>query len=150
MAARSAYVEQLHEACRLVSDRAGCRDWTLAYQSRSGPPEQAWLEPDIGQHLLELHAKRALRSVVVVPIGFLSEHMEVVYDLDVEVAALCEELGIHFVRASVAACHSRFIRMIRELILERLEPSSPRLALGTHGPSPDHCAPSCCAPASGP
>jgi len=144
MAAGCAYAEQLHEACRLVSERAGCADWTLAYQSRSGPPEQPWLEPDIGRHIVDLHAKRTLQDLVVVPIGFLSEHMEVVYDLDVEVAARCEALGIHFVRASVAGCHPRFIRMIRELILERFDPSSPRPALGSRGPSPDDCSATCC------
>ncbi len=144
MAAASAYVDQLREACRLVSERVGRNDWTLAYQSRSGPPGQPWLEPDIGDHILELHRSRAITDLVLVPIGFLSEHMEVVYDLDVEIAALCEHLGIQLVRAQVVGAHPRLVRMIRELIVERLDPAVPRLALGTRGPSPDVCPADCC------
>lgn len=144
MADSSPYERQLHEACRLVAERVGRSQWQLVYQSRSGPPTQPWLEPDIKDRLRELHAAEAIQDAVIVPLGFLSEHMEVIYDLDFEAGNLCDELGINMVRAGVVGNHSRFVRMIRELILERLDPNAPRLALGSHGPSPDVCPAGCC------
>jgi protoporphyrin/coproporphyrin ferrochelatase len=144
MAERCAYVAQLREACGLVSEQVGRADWSLAYQSRSGPPQQPWLEPDIGDYLLDRHRRGGLADVVLVPIGFLSEHMEVVYDLDVEVAALCETLGVNFVRAAVVGTHPRLVRMIRELVEERFDPDVPRPAMGTQGPWPDRCPADCC------
>ncbi|MCR4411819.1 MAG: ferrochelatase [Thermoguttaceae bacterium] len=146
MAACSKYVDQLQEACRLVSERVGRTEWTLAYQSRSGPPEQPWLEPDVGDYLVELHRAGQATDVVVVPIGFVSEHMEVVYDLDVELAGLCETLGIRLVRAGVVGTHPRFVRMIRELVEERLDPAAARLALGPLGSCPEVCPADCCRP----
>ncbi len=145
MARQSKYVEQLHEACRLVSERLGRAEWQLAFQSRSGPPHQPWLEPDVGQALTELVRSHQPEEVVVVPIGFVCEHMEVVYDLDVELADLCQRLGVGYLRAATVGTHPRFVRMIRELILERLNPGTPRLALGDLGPSPDMCPETCCA-----
>ncbi len=115
----------------------------LIFQSRSGPPSQAWLEPDIRDRIRQLPAE-GIQDIVIVPIGFLAENMEVVYDLDVEVAGLCDELGINMVRAGVVANHPRFVRMIRELVIERLDPASPRLALGSDGPWPDECPADCC------
>jgi ferrochelatase len=115
----------------------------LAFQSRSGPPSQAWLEPDIRDRIRQLPAE-GIRDIVLVPIGFLAENMEVVYDLDVKVAGLCDELGVNMVRASVVANHPRFVRMIRELVIERLDPASPRLSLGSAGPWPDECPADCC------
>ncbi len=144
MAQSSPYENQLHEACRLVAERNGLSNWQLAYQSRSGPPSQPWLEPDIGQVLKTLAATGEVEDVVVVPIGFVSEHMEVVYDLDVEAAALCEELGLGMARASTVGCHPRFVQMIRELVVERLDPTAPRLAVGLHPAAADACAPDCC------
>jgi ferrochelatase len=146
MAACSSYVEQLQEACRLVSERVGRAEWSLAYQSRSGPPEQPWLEPDVGDYLVELHRAGRVTDAVVVPIGFLSEHMEVVYDLDVELAGLCETLGIGLIRAGVVGTHPRFVRMIRELVEERLDPAAPRLTLGSLCSCPEVCPPDCCRP----
>ena len=146
MAARCPYEAQLRETCRLVSEWVGRFQWDLAYQSRSGPPSQPWLEPDIGDFLVELQQSGDVADVVVVPIGFLSEHMEIVYDLDMEIASLCEHLGLHMVRASVVGTHPRFVTMIRELIVERFEPSPTRGALGNLGPSPDVCADDCCLP----
>ncbi len=144
MASASPYQRQVSEACRLVMEHTAlARPWRLAFQSRSGPPSQPWLAPDIGQVLRELAAGGAA-DVVLVPIGFICEHMEVVYDLDVEVAGLCEELGLGMVRASTVGCHPRFVRMIRELILERFDPALPRPALGDEGPPSDACAPHCC------
>jgi len=146
MASRCAYQEQLQEACRLVSEGVGLSDWQLVFQSRSGPPSQPWLEPDLGDSLVGLCAAGPISDVVIVPIGFLSEHVEIVYDLDVEIAALCGHLGLNMVRAGVVGTHARFVTMIREMILERIEPHGARLALGKHGPSPDVCPPDCCLP----
>ncbi len=144
MAEKCPYEGQLREACRLVSDRLERPRWELAYQSRSGPPSQPWLEPDLGDLLRELAQKDQARDVVVVPIGFLCEHMEIIYDLDIEAANLCSRLGLNMVRSAVVGTHPRFVAMVRELILERIEDDPNRLALGTHGPSPDVCPPDCC------
>ena len=152
MADRSPYERQLREACRLVADLvcrntqglAGAADWQLAYQSRSGPPSQSWLEPDISDCLRQLHAEGPTEDVVIAPIGFLVEHMEICYDLDVAVGDLCEELGINMVRTAMVGNHPRFVRMIRELVAERIDPAAPRLALGVAGPWPDRCPEECC------
>ena len=144
MAADSPYAEQLHEACRLVSESLGRSDWTLVYQSRSGPPSQPWLEPDISDYLRQLHASEGPCEVIIVPIGFISDHMEVLYDLDTEARALCEELGLVMVRAGTVGVHSKFISMIRELVSERMEPSAARRALGNRGPWHDFCPAHCC------
>lgn len=144
MAASSPYESQLREACRLVAERLGRTDWDLAYQNRSGPPSQPWLGPDIRDHLRALAAAGEVRDLVIAPIGFLCEHMEIVYDLDIEAAELCEELGLNMVRSGVVGCHPRFVRMIRELVQERLDENAPRLALRPDGPWPDHCPDDCC------
>jgi ferrochelatase len=144
MARACRYEEQLGEACRLVSERVGRNQWQLVYQSRSGPPSQSWLEPTVGDYLTELHRREQPRDVAIVPISFLFENMEVVYDLDVEVQGLCEQLGINMVRSAPVGTHPRFVQMIRELALERIDPHAQRLALGQHGPSPDNCPPECC------
>jgi ferrochelatase len=107
----------LEESCRLVAAAARLDDWMLVYQSRSGPPSQPWLEPDIADHLRALHA-RGVREAVIVPIGFISDHMEVLYDLDTEAAALCRDLGMDMVRAATVGTHPDFIRMIRDLLRE--------------------------------
>ena len=146
MARNSAYEKQLREACRLVSERVDRSDWQLAYQSRSGPPSQPWLEPDVGDYLRKLGRGLSGGDVVIVPIGFVCEHMEIVYDLDVATRAVCEELGLNMVRSGVAGCHASFVAMVRQLIQERLDPAAPRLALGTYGPLPDQCPPDCCLP----
>lgn len=137
------YVEQLNEASRLVAGLVGHPDWQLAYQSRSGSPRQPWLEPDINEVVRAL-AAAGKRDVVVVPIGFTSDHMEVVFDLDTEARATADEVGINLVRAGTVGVHPRFVRMIRELIVERLTPDAPRPALGVLGPRPDNCETGCC------
>jgi ferrochelatase len=142
MAAASPYVEQLEDACRLVSRSLGVNG-TLAYQSRSGPPVQPWLEPDVKDLIRHLHACGGLVDVVVAPIGFLSDHMEVVYDLDTEVAGLCQELGVNLVRASTVGVHPAFVSMIRELILERMGGAERRF-VGALGPGCDICDSGCC------
>jgi ferrochelatase len=138
-ACRCSYQQQLAEACRLVSQRLNRPGWHLAYQSRSGPPDQPWLEPDVRDFVRAAAQRGDLRDVVVAPIGSICEHIEVVYDLDVELRQVCEELEINLVRAGVVGSHPRFVRMIRELVLERTEPGPTRPALGTHGPAPDWC-----------
>jgi ferrochelatase len=144
MAASCAYEAQLREASRLVSDAVGHADWQLVYQSRSGPATQPWLEPDVCDYLTELHRTDRVRDVVVAPIGFISDHLEVLYDLDTEARALCEKLGIHMHRAMTVGTHPRFIVMIRELIEERLQNAVARPALGELGPSHDVCPIGCC------
>ena len=144
-AAVSPYAAQLTEACRLVAGGVNRTDWRLVYQSRSGPPDQPWLGPDILEHLEALAAGGATRDVVVVPIGFVSDHMEVIYDLDTEARARAAERGLNMVRAGTAATDPRFVEMIRSLVLERLRPDAGRLALGAHGPRPDTCPAGCCA-----
>lgn len=116
MAAASPYVEQLADSARLVAERLGRREWTLAFQSRSGSPRDPWLEPDVRDVLPGLRG----RSVVVAPIGFLSDHVEVLYDLDVEAAAVARGAGMAMVRAGTVGDHPRFIEMMAALIAERL------------------------------
>jgi ferrochelatase len=144
MAANCQYEAQLREACRLTGEGVGRHDWHLVYQSRSGPPGQPWLEPDVGDFLDGIQGSRSrVQDAVVVPIGFISDHMEVVYDLDTELWQRCERLGINMVRAETVGTHPRFVRMIRELIVERTS-GYERLALGALGPSHDECPDDCC------
>jgi len=117
--------------------------WDLVYQSRSGPPSQPWLEPDIGEWLEKAHTA-GMRDVVVAPIGFISDHLEVVYDLDYEAQERCAALGLNMERAATVGTHPRFVRMIRELLVERMTPGADRLALGDFGPSHDVCPIDCC------
>lgn len=144
MAEGCRYEAQLGDACSLVAAGAGRDAWHLVYQSRSGPPQQPWLEPDVGDFIRERHAVTRIRDVVVVPIGFISDHLEVLYDLDTEARKLCESLGINMVRAATVGTHPRFIRMIREVIEERLTAAPNRLALGALGPKEDVCPDDCC------
>jgi protoporphyrin/coproporphyrin ferrochelatase len=150
MADSSDYVAQLTETARLVAEQAAPGEhirWQLVFQSRSGSPAQPWLEPDICEHLRALAAAGA-KAVVAAPIGFVSDHMEVVYDLDTEAREVAAESGLAFVRAATARTAPPFVTMIRQLVEERLDPGAPRLALGDLGPSPDVCAGGCC-PAPG-
>lgn len=143
MAQHCDYEGQLRETSRLVADAAGSQQWRLVFQSRSGSPSQPWLGPDVCDHLRELRAAGA-KDVIVAPVGFVSDHMEIVYDLDTEAKALCYELGLNMIRAATAGTHPAFVKMIRALILERLEPSLPRRSLGRMGPRGDICPPGCC------
>ncbi|MFQ5612312.1 MAG: ferrochelatase [Anaerolineae bacterium] len=145
MAHSSPYVEQLEEVCRLIAGELGRPHWRLVYQSRSGPPHQPWLEPDIGDYLAELKAA-GVEDVVVAPIGFISDHMEVIYDLDTEAREQCAGLGLNMVRAATAGTHPEFVRMIRDLIVERLTANPRRRYLGTRGPGHDVCPADCCLP----
>jgi len=138
------YEKQLKETGRLVAERLGRKEWRLVYQSRSGPSSQPWLEPDILDCLREIHARGGSPDVVIAPIGFVSDHMEILFDLDTQARDLCAELGLQMVRAETVGTHPRFIHMIRELICERMDQGQPRLALGAMGPRPDVCAFDCC------
>lgn len=143
MAETSAYQKQLRETSRLVAQAVGLKDWELVYQSRSGSPSQPWLGPDILEVLRQAHAD-GVKNVLVAPLGFISDHMEVLYDLDTEAQQLADELGMKMVRAGTVGTHPAFIRMIRQLIAERISPEEPKLAVGLFGPNHDVCPRDCC------
>ncbi|MGW6457094.1 ferrochelatase [Streptomyces sp. NPDC055078] len=147
-----AYVRQHLEVAALIADavrrETGVeRSWRLVYQSRSGAPHIPWLEPDICDHLEELHREGA-PAAVMVPIGFVSDHMEVLYDLDTEARAKAAELGLPVRRSATVGSDPRFAAAVRELVLERAaaERGVPveRCALGSLGPSHDRCPVGCC------
>jgi protoporphyrin/coproporphyrin ferrochelatase len=151
MAASSNYAQQLEEVRRLVSQKLGIHNDALVYQSRSGAPGQRWLEPDILDHLRTVKTQNLAGAVVLAPIGFISDHMEVLYDLDVEARQLCDSLPLPMTRAKTVGVHPKFVAMIRELILERVNPGSERRSVGTLGARADVCAGDCCpAPQRGP
>jgi protoporphyrin/coproporphyrin ferrochelatase len=137
------YPAQLADAAGLVASAAGYdRPWRLAYNSRSGPPSVAWLEPDINNCLEDLAASGS-QAVVVSPIGFVSDHMEVKFDLDVEAAETARRLGLRFARAATAGTDPRFVSMIADLVRERTDGAAPA-ALGSLGVGPDVCPAGCC------
>jgi ferrochelatase len=147
-AGRGGYPAQLAEVASLVAERVGgARPWRLAYSSRSGPPSQPWLEPDVSDCLTEL-ASAGAPAVVLVPAGFVSDHMEVIYDLDVEAAQTAGRLGLPLARAATPGTSPGFVTMITELVRERCG-GPPRPALGTLAALPDICQNGCC-PASAP
>jgi protoporphyrin/coproporphyrin ferrochelatase len=129
---------------QLVSARLGITNDALVYQSRSGAPGQPWLEPDILDHLRDVKARNFASAIVLAPIGFISDHMEVLYDLDVEARELCDSLALPMTRAKTVGVHPKFVAMIRELILERVSPNAERRALGSLGPRQDVCEENCC------
>jgi ferrochelatase len=145
-----AYVAQHRAAAQLVADgvasRTGVADrpWALVFQSRSGPPTQPWLEPDVSDHLSDL-AARGAPGAVLVPIGFVSDHLEVVWDLDTEAAEHALRIGLPIARAATPATapDPRFVAMVRALVLERIA-GAPREALSSLGPSWDACPVGCC------
>jgi ferrochelatase len=149
LARSSDYEAQLRESATLVAERlASHPPWQLVYQSRSGPPAVPWLEPDVRDHLADL-ARRGVTAAVLVPIGFVSDHVEVRYDLDTEAAETARALGLRLVRARTAGTHPAFVGMIRELCLERTD-GAPARALGPRGPAPDTGAADCCPPPARP
>jgi ferrochelatase len=138
------YVDQLRAAAGLIaSSAAPDLSWDLVFQSRSGPPSVPWLEPDVSDHLRAL-ARDAVTDVVVVPVGFVSDHLEVLWDLDVEAAAVAAELGLGFTRTPAPGTDPRFVAMVRELVQERIDSTCPKLALSALGPSHDLCPVGCC------
>lgn len=143
MARGCGYSEQLREAAGLVAARVAAREWELVYQSRSGPPAQPWLEPDVCDRLRQL-GQAGLKRACLVPIGFLSDHVEVLHDLDTEAAEVALEMGIHLERAGTVGTHPRFVSCVRDLIAERVEGRAARASLGTLAPRPDACPADCC------
>jgi ferrochelatase len=120
---RERYAAELADVAATVRAAAAPRNpWSLVYQSRSGPPAQPWLEPDIGDQLEKLRAE-GVTTVVVVPIGFVTDHMEVKYDLEVEAAEHAARLGMRFERAATPGSHPRFVAMVRELLIEAAQPA---------------------------
>jgi ferrochelatase len=144
MADTSDYVKQLEEVRRLVSGALDHHNDALVYQSRSGAPGQPWLGPDILEYLRQVKVENLASAVVLAPISFISDHMEVLYDLDVEARQLCDSLALPMTRAKTVGVHPKFIGMIRELILERMNPGAERRALGVLGARADVCAEDCC------
>jgi protoporphyrin/coproporphyrin ferrochelatase len=116
MADRSQYRQQLQESARLVAQAAGMGDWALAYQSRSGRPEDPWLEPDVNDYLRR-QRERGLAAAVLCPIGFVSDHIEVLYDLDREAAAVCRAIGLAMARAEAVNDDPLFLEMMCDVVL---------------------------------
>jgi ferrochelatase len=147
MAATCDYAVELREASALVAERVTSREapmgWELVYQSRSGPPTQPWLEPDVCDHLRALR-ESGIEGVVVVPIGFVADHMEVKYDLDTQAREVADEIGLSMERALAVGAAPTFVAGLRELIACHVEGRTPP-ALGTRGPRPYPCRPGCCA-----
>jgi ferrochelatase len=143
MAEGCAYQSQLTESARLIAESLGWPRWSLCYQSRSGPPTQPWLEPDICDYLADVADKKSATGVIISPLGFLSDHVEVLFDLDIEARELCNERKLPMARAGTVGIHPLYIRMLRELIEERLGRRQPT-ALGEHPPSHDTCPVDCC------
>ncbi len=139
------YEKQVNETCRLVSERCGITNWQLAYQNRSGRPSDRWLEPDILEVLKQV-ANQGERQVVVMPIGFLSDHMEVIYDLDIEAKREAEALGLRWVRSATPGKHPLMLRLLGDLVEERLKGGEERPVVGSLAPAPDTCPPNCCFP----
>ena len=146
MAAGCAYEQQLAETARLVARRAGFDAWTMAWQSRSGPDWVPWLEPDVNDCLEEMSRRRGAGAVVLAPIGFVTDHMEVMWDLDVVAAGTADALGLRLARATTPGTgpDDRFMAMWQELIEERLDPRFPRRSLGRLGVGGAACPAGCC------
>jgi ferrochelatase len=148
MARHCDYAMQHYEAARLVAESVAAdgdwdAGWDLVYCSRSGPPQVPWLEPDVGDHLATLRAD-GHEAVVVVPGGFVSDHMEVIHDLDVEAREVADEVGLRMARAGTVGTHPDFVEAIRELVRERVD-GTPARAVGTLPPWHDACPVDCCA-----
>ena len=143
----SAYERQHQKVAELVAAGVDAQQWSLAYCSRSGSPHMPWLEPDINDHMRDLHDDD-VRSVVVVPIGFVSDHMEVIYDLDTEAMATAKELGMGFERVDTPGTHPDFVAMVRDLVVERAAvergESVERATVGDMAASHDRCPTDCC------
>jgi ferrochelatase len=147
------YSRQVAEAARLVAAEAGVADYDVVWQSRSGPPRIPWLEPDIVDHIEALHDK-GVRNVVTCPVGFVSDHLEVVWDLDTEAAQRAQELGMGFGRAATPGQDPRFAELVVELVREHTEGVPPRklsdFPAAGRTVNGEPCAAGCCAPVGRP
>ncbi|MBM79695.1 MAG: ferrochelatase [Planctomycetaceae bacterium] len=139
------YALQLQETCRLITESLDIDSsrWQLVYQSRSGRPQDPWLDPDICDHCRDVKVA-GVDDLVIMPVGFLSDHIEVLFDLDDEAHEVCQEIGLNMVRASAVGTHPEFVAALRELIQERLDPQQEKRAIGQYGPSHDACPEGCC------
>ncbi len=144
MATNCDYEKQLRESCRLVAEATGASKWDLVFQSRSGPPQQPWLEPDVCDWIKQADEMKKLSALVIAPIGFVSDHMEVLFDLDEEAATVCEQRDIRMARVPTVGTDPRFVTMIGQLVQERMGATDRRLALGRLGPWHDVCPADCC------
>ncbi len=147
MAAWCEYQPQLTEMAALVAHRVGAAEWDLAYQSRSGPPQVPWLEPDINDHL-EALAADGVTDVTLMPLGFVSDHMEVKFDLDHQAQETAAAVGIDLRRAPTVGTHPAFVTGLRQLVEEKTS-DGPVLAVGEAGPWPDPCPDGHCLPPEG-
>ncbi|WP_010532788.1 ferrochelatase [Brachybacterium squillarum] len=147
------YVEQHLAACRWVMDQLhddvpALPAWQLVYQSRSGAPHIPWLEPDVNDVIEQLAADQddadGADAVVVVPIGFVTDHVEVVWDLDTEAKETAAETGLAFRRVATSGTDPRFVAALADLIQERLDPAFPRRVVTDFGGTPDVCGANCC------
>ena len=143
MAENCKYETQLKEASRLIMETIGENPWDLVYQSRSGPPQQPWLDPDICDHIQTLNDAGGIEDMVIMPVGFVSDHMEVMFDLDTEAMDLCKELSINMVRACSVGVHPQFVSMVSQLILERTT-GAEKQAIGNMPANWDVCPKDCC------
>ncbi len=143
MAEHAPYEAQLHEACGLVAAALEHDEWALAYQSNNAAYGEPWLETDICEELRDL-GRLGVQDVVVMPIGFVCDHMEIVLDLDIEAQVVADEAGVNMVRAATVGAHPTYVGMVRELIEERMSSNSERLSFGRLGPSHDFCPADCC------
>jgi ferrochelatase len=119
----SGYSRQIRKTAELVAQKLGRSEWHLAFQSRSGNPQEEWLDPDVGDFIAELAGKGA-RSVLVIPVGFICDHVEVLFDLDVKARKTAEGLGVGFFRAKTVEAHPRFIELLADLVVEAVEQAS--------------------------
>ena len=143
------YVAQHLAACRYVMDRVDdalpqLPSWRLVYQSRSGAPHIPWLEPDVNDVIEEIAEQQSADAVVVVPIGFVTDHVEVIWDLDTEAKETAQEHGLAFERVATSGTDPRFIKALADLVQERLDPAFPRQEVTDFGPTPDVCGANCC------
>ena len=137
------YEEELRESCRLAAGAAGAADWKLVYQSENASYGEPWLGPDVGV-ALEAVRDAGHDRVVVAPIGFVCDHLEVVVDLDTDAMATARNLGLRMVRAGTVGVHPAYVEMVRELLVERMTAKPERRTLGDRGPRPDFCPADCC------
>ena len=147
MARTSGYETHLRAAAARVAGLVGAKDWDLVWQSRSGPPQVPWLEPDICDHLQGLADTEPSRPVVVVPLGFVSDHMEVVHDLDTEAREVADRLGLTMIRAGTVGTHPRFVGALADLVESRLNGRVDVVARQAGSDdllTPDVCRPGCC------
>ena len=141
MASTGPYEGQLRASAAITAERCNFDRFELAYQSRSGPPSVPWLEPDVGDLVQQL-ASEGVKQVIVAPLGFLQDHVEVVWDLDHELQERCDSLGVTLARAKTPGEDPRLVELACELVRERIERAPRRSLLGT--PTPDVCAADCC------